>query len=298
MMIVTRDFLAAGAWLAIIASAPAALAQTAPDAAAPSPPAPAPPAAPPAAATPAPAAESSICTDRPTKAFATCVVDTGKFQVESDLFNGSFLRLDGVTTDTYLVTNPTLKYGLAKNLDIEVNIVPYEVVRTHEGPADSSLGGVGDLYLRGKYAAFTSSDGKFAVSLDPYVKAPTARLGIGDGAWEGGSALPISYKLSDALTLALAPELDDLKDANGEGHHLNHVEVINLGLGLPRDVTVYAELWGDWNYDPAGAVRQYSADFALAKLLGKTLQLDVGVNFGLNRYTPGVQAYFGVSKRF
>ena len=113
-----------------------------------------------------------------------------------------------MTTDTYLVTNPTFKYGLTKNLDIEAAIAPYEVVRTHDEAGDTStLGGIGDLYLRAKYAAFASADGKFALSLDPYVKAPTARLGIGDGAWEGGSILPISYKLSSAWTLALAPEV-------------------------------------------------------------------------------------------
>ena len=54
----------------------------------------------------------------------------GHFQYESDLFNGTFFREGGVTNDTYLVTNPTLKYGLTKTLDIEANIAPYEVVTT------------------------------------------------------------------------------------------------------------------------------------------------------------------------
>jgi hypothetical protein len=72
---------------------------------------------------PAPSPElSAICTDRPTKSNVPCTVDAGHFQVESDLFNGTFQKVGGVTTDTYLVTNPTLKYGVTKTLDLEVNL--------------------------------------------------------------------------------------------------------------------------------------------------------------------------------
>ena len=253
--------------------------------------------------TPAPAATdagpSAICTDRPTKVFATCTVEPGHLQLETDLFNGSFLRLGGVTTDTYLVTNPTLKYGVSDKLDIEANIAPYVVVRTHDKFGnEASTGGVGDLYLRAKYAAYTSKDGKFTFSVVPYVKAPIARAGIGNGEVEGGSAFAIGYKLSDKLTLALAPEVDAYADADGSGRHLNHIEVVNLGYSLPQNVTVYGELWGDWNYDPAGTIKQYSADVAVAWGMTKSLQLDGGLNFGLNRYTPGVQAYVGVSQKF
>ncbi len=290
----SRFFLVLAAGAAVLAlSAPfAARAQDAP-----------PPAAPASAATggaaPADAGPSAICTDRPTKVFSTCAVDTGHLQLETDLFNGSFLRVGGVTTDTYLATNPTLKYGLFKNVDVEVNIAPYEVVRTHDKFGnESSLGGVGDLYLRAKWAAFSSSDGKFALSVIPYVKLPTARDGIGNGGVEGGSAVALSYKLTDKLTLAASPELDAYQDGAGDGRHLNHIEVVNLGYSLPHNVTVYGELWGDWNYDPDGTTRQYSADVAAAWVLHNTLQLDAGLNFGLNRETPGVQAYFGVSQKF
>lgn len=242
---------------------------------------------------------SAICTDRPTKSNAACTVDAGHFQYESDIFNGSFLRLNGVTTDTYLVTNPTLKYGLSKTVDVEVNVAPYEIVRTHDKFGDGdTLGGVGDVYLRLKWNAYNSADGKLSFSLLPYVKAPTARLGVGNGAMEGGLILPVNYKLTDKITLTTAPEVDAIKDSTGEGRHLNTVQLINVGYSLPHDVTVYGELWGDWNYDPVRTVRQYSADTAVAWGLTKYLQLDAGLNFGLNRYTPGVQAYFGVSQKF
>lgn len=249
-------------------------------------------------ATPAADALPAICTDRPTKSNVPCTVDAGHVQYESDLFNGTFQHVGGVTTDTYLVTNPTLKYGLSATLDLEVNIAPYEVVHTSGGGAHSDLGGLGDLYLRAKYNVYSGAGGVLTASVIPYVKAPTARLGIGDGAVEGGALMPVSYKITDKLTLTSVPELDAFKDSTGDGRHLNTAQLLNLAYALPMSVTVYGEVWSDWNFDPARTVRQYSADMAVAWGMTNYLQFDGGLNVGLNRDTPRVQAYVGISQKF
>jgi hypothetical protein len=72
---------------------------------------------------------------------------------------------------------------------------------------------------------------------------------------------------------------------------------VNLGKAIGK-VNVAAELWGQWDFDPAGTGRQYSADVMLAWLARPKLQLDAGANFGLNRNTPDVQVYAGISTRF
>lgn len=238
-----------------------------------------------------------ICTDRPTKSNGACTVDDGHFQIESDVVNASFLHSDGVTTDTWLLFNPTLKYGLTRNLDIEANFDPWEIVRTKD--ANGAVGtqsGISDLFIRLKYE-FLNTPGVQAAVV-PYVKAPTAPLGVGNGAWEGGVIAPISIKLSSALNLAVQPELDDLENAAGDGHHLSAAQDLALGLSLPHNVTLFAELWGQWSFDPAGTQRQYSADIAASLGLGRDSQLDAGINFGLNRATPGAAPYIGVSHRF
>jgi hypothetical protein len=132
----------------------------------------------------------------------------------------------------------------------------------------------------------------------PYVKAPTARHGIGNGDIEGGVLLPVNYQLTDQITLALVPEFDALKGSSRAGRHFNTSQIVNIGYALPNNVTVYGELWGNWNVDPAGTVRQYSADAAVTWGISRTLQVDVGFNFGLNRSTPSVQAYVGLSQKF
>jgi hypothetical protein len=252
---------------------------------------------------PAPSADAPplapICTDRPTKSTAPCTVDEGRFQYESDLFNATFLNLDGVSTDTFLFTNPTLKFGVSKSMDVEANIAPYEEVRTRgKDGATTTLGGVGDLYLRLKDELFQSPNGKLQIAIVPYLKAPTARLGIGDGAVEGGEVTSISYKLTDKLTLLTVPEFDDLADAPGAPRHFDTSQIVNLGYDLPHNLEVYGEIWSEWNFDPAGVIRERSADIALQWGVTRKLQLDGGLNFGLTKATPGVQAYVGASQKF
>ena len=64
------------------------------------------------------------------------------------------------------------------------------------------------------------------------------------------------------------------------------------------NVTLGAEVWSAQNLDPAGTVSQYSADVDAAWLIGKDTQLDAGANMGLNRATPDLEIYFGISERF
>jgi Putative MetA-pathway of phenol degradation len=244
-----------------------------------------------------PAEPSPICTDRPTKVTVTCTADSGHLQVEADLVNFTHQHTGDVRTDTWLVTNPTVKFGLTDTLDVELNIAPWEVVRTRDDAGNgSTLHGPGDAFVRAKWKFY--SDDKLSFALVPYVKAPSARHGIGNGAIEGGVLLPVAYALTDKLTVSTSPEFDSLKDADGVGHHFNTAQVVNLGYALPHDVTVYGELWGNWNVDPARTVRQYSADAAVAWAITKDLQVDCGLNVGLNRSTPSVQAYFGIARRF
>ena len=151
-----------------------------------------------------------------------------------------------------------------------------------------------------KWALAGDDGGKMAVALVPYVKAPTARLGIGDGATEGGLIVPISFTLPAGFSLIIDAEADDLRNASNDGRHLNTSLLASLSKGVSKTVTLSAELWSDAEFDPAGRRTQYSADLGLAWIPPKTpnLQLDGGVNLGLNDQTPGVQAYLGISRRF
>jgi hypothetical protein len=244
----------------------------------------------------------SLCTDRPTKSTSPCTVDAGHLQFESDVFNLTVDRSGGATTTTWLVTNPTVKLGLTNALDVELNISPWETVtvRDHATGAQTRQSGVGDLFARFKWSLAGDDGGAVGFALVPYVKAPTASLGIGDGAVEGGLIAPLSVNLPMSFQLVVDPEVDLLKNADDTSRHINTSGLISLSRPVSKEVTLSAELWSDVNFDPAGRTTQYSADFGAAWIPAahQNFQLDGGVNLGLNNQTPGVQAYIGVSRRF
>ncbi len=242
----------------------------------------------------------AFCADRPAQATLPCTVDKGHFQLETDLFSATYDSSGGAVTDTYLFTNPTLKLGLADRTDVEVNIAPYEEVRTHEPGASSSqtLYGPSDLIVRLKQNFFGDYRGPLALAVEPFVKVPTARAGIGNGAWEGGVVLPIAAAINKSIILNLSPEVDISKDMFGGGVHLAPVEIINVTWSLPKNLTLSTELYAREDQDPVGVVTQCSADVALSLGLRDDLELDVGTNLGLNSQTPSVVGYIGMAKRF
>ena len=243
-----------------------------------------------------------LCTDRPTKSTSPCTVDAGHIQVESDLFNVTVDRGGGLTTVTWLATNPTIKLGLTDTLDGEVNLAPFVSVRTRDRSTGqvSRISGVGDLSLRLKWSLLGESGGAVAFALSPYVKLPTARVGVGNGAVEGGLIAPVNLNLPAGWSLVIDPEVDVLKNATDDGRHLNASGLLSLSRGVSKTLTLSAELWTDRDFGPGAARTQVSADIGAAYSPAKApnWQLDGGVNFGLNRQTPAAQAYLGVSRRF
>src|SRR5580700_10003350 len=71
-------------------------------------------------------------TDRPTKSNVPYTVDAGHFQYEGDLFLHSF---DGSSTpdhniSAWTIGNPTFKFGVLDNVDLELNFSAYNEVQT------------------------------------------------------------------------------------------------------------------------------------------------------------------------
>jgi hypothetical protein len=239
-----------------------------------------------------------ICTDRPTKANATCTVPAGSFQVETDIGNTTHDHQASTTTRTINTITPTLKYGIDESTDIQLSWSPRIRIdaRDHAGDARSRTAGHGDTYLRVKHRLVETDS--VSVSIIPFVKAPTATHGVGNDRWEGGIALPVGLPLAGGFSLTFGPEIDLLADADGSGHHAALVNLVNVSHPLGSRTTLAVEVWDLVNRDPLGTVRQRSADMAISYLIGPTWQVDVGANIGLTRETPDRQVYVGLSARF
>lgn len=241
----------------------------------------------------------SLCPDRPTKSASPCTVDAGHWQVESDIYNVTVQRGAGVTTTTELFTNPTLKFGVTNTVDLEASVTPYEQVTVTDHGITSRASGVGDLFLRAKVALVGDDGGNVGLAISPFVKIPTAGHALGNGAVEGGVTGLLQVNLPDNWSVNFNPEVDVLENAAGGGQHVNAIAVVSLNRPVSKTITLSGELWTDSDFDPAGTVTQYSADLGAAWIPAATpsVQFDGGVNFGLNKATPGVQVYVGISYR-
>jgi hypothetical protein len=236
-------------------------------------------------------------TDRPTKSNVPYTVDAGHFQYETDLVNYTHQVIGSTRADTLLVPNPTFKIGLTNNADLEVN-VPFAGVHTYGSGPSSTLWGIGETFVRSKINLWGNDGGDTAAALIPYVKAPSAPIGIGNGAVEGGLIGPLALNLPNNFVLLLVPEVDAFKNSSDNSRHGNFIFDVNLSREVIKNVTAYVELWSDYNDDPVTKTTQVSFDTALAWVVIPNVQLDVGANFGLTSATPAVQVYTGLSQRF
>jgi len=239
----------------------------------------------------------SFSTDRPTKSNVPYTVDAGHFQYETDLVNYTRLMSGSTRIDTLLVPNPTFKVGLTNSVDLEVN-VPFAGVHTFGSGPSSTLWGIGDTFVRSKINLWGNDGGNTAAAVIPFVKAPSAPIGIGNGAIEGGLIAPLALSLPNSFTLLLVPEVDAFKNSADNGRHGNFIFDVNLSREVIKNVTAYVELWADYNDDPLLKTTQVSFDTALAWVVMPNVQLDVGANIGLTSATPALQVYTGLSQRF
>lgn len=242
--------------------------------------------------------EEPICADRPGKATGTCTVPAGMVQVETGLFTWARDRAGGVRTDELTIGETALVFGVSDRLHIQLSVAPHGEVRTRGAGAVERISGFGDVGIAAKYR-LTGETAPVQLALNPYMKLPAAKRPLGNGKVEGGVVAPVEWALPrTALSLTLSPELAVNADADGSGHHLGTAQAISLGAELSSRFSVSADLWASWDFDPTGTVRQYSIGPSAAYLLSNNLQIDAGVDFGLNRDTPDVEIYSGFAVRF
>jgi hypothetical protein len=242
--------------------------------------------------------EQPICATRPGKSTAPCTVPAGHFQIETGLADWS-LQKGGGERDTSLAIGETVfKYGLTDRSDIEVDVTPWERSASSAHGIHQQASGFGDINVIYKHE-LTSADAAVQVAVMPVVKIPAAKHSLGNGKWEAGLLVPVLFNIGKSpLSINVTPELDWVADGDGGGHHVAMTQVASLGWAISNKVSVSGELWGQWDWDPAGTTRQATADGSIAYLLNENVQLDAGANFGLNRNTPDVEIYAGISKRF
>lgn len=237
-----------------------------------------------------------LCANRPGKGSPPCVLDPGRFQVEVSAADITRDKSAGVTTTTSLYGDLGLRYGLTSLTEIELAWSPY--VRIKESPGARTHGS-GDLTLAVRRSLANPDGSGLSVAVQPFLVAPTGKDGIGAKPWRGGVALPVSIALSDATSLGVTPQIEAAPDSNDDGTHFSASVAVGVSQAL-GPVSLGLELWAQTDDDPGGRKTPASLDLSAAWIpqAAPDLQLDIGVNRGLNGDTPDVQAYVGLARRF
>jgi Putative MetA-pathway of phenol degradation len=242
--------------------------------------------------------EQPICAARPGKSTPACTVPPAHFQIETGLADWSLQKAGGERDTSLVIGETTFKYGLSERSDIELDVTPWQRSASSIGGVHESASGFGDLTV-GYKQQFTSADAQVQIAALPFVKVPTAKHSLGNAKWEAGLLVPIGISIANSpLSIGLTPELDWVADGDGHGHHAAMAQVVSLGWQANDKLSLSAELWGQWDWDPDRTGKLASADGSVAYLVSDSVQLDGGANIGLNRQTPGVELYTGVSARF
>lgn len=246
-------------------------------------------------AKPALAQEREFCAERPGLNTPACTAEPGHGYVETSLANWTLERQGHDRTDTLLVADTLVRVGIGKAAEARIGWTPFGHVRERgQGTTD----GVGDVTL-GLKANLLHPDGdKLALAVLPYVTLPVGRTPVGAGDWAAGVLLPVTFELSDTVSLAGTPEIDAAVDEDGHGRHVQFGSAAGLSIDLTDAVTVEPEVELLRDDDPGGHRTEALASLALAVKLGERLQLDVQGAAGLNRDSPDVQLLGGVAARF
>ena len=245
-----------------------------------------------------------LSTDRPGKTESPYTVETGGFQFELNLGNLSFQNTELYDSRTLNVRHGSfggiLKYGLASDIDLQF-VVGYEGVSSWiEGePAHAvqskfpSLG-IADPGLRLKINLAGNDGGDPAVALMPYIFIPVGEKQATADDWQGGLIIPAALGTGSALDFGFMLELDVLADE--EGHHPEFVSSATTAFDLSRNLGAYFELFqradlrGDTPWEP-----MFDTGFTFG--IWKNMQLDWGINIGLNSHAADFNPFIGFSFR-
>jgi hypothetical protein len=241
-----------------------------------------------------------LCSDRPGLGTPACTVAKGEVVAELGLADWTRQHDGSVRTDTLLLGDMLLRFGLSSSLEAQVGWTALGRVRER----DAALGTrgaatrVGDVTLALRQNIRNPDGSGLSVAIMPYVTLPAGRTPVGTGDWSGGVRLPVSVDLGGGASFALTPEVDAAVDEDGDGRHLQYGSVAGMGFDLSDHVSASAELSLFRDRDPAGHSSEALAGLSLGWQPNDDSQWDVGANVGLNRDSPDVELYLGYVHRF
>lgn len=161
------------------------------------------------------------------------MVDAGHFQDEMEIANAR--RDRGVREFSLAELNA--KIGLDAATDLQV-VLPF-YTRIRDGAE-----GFGDVEIRLKRNLWGNDEGCTALAVMPFIKLPTANGDLGNGAFEGGVILPISFDEPAGWSCGALGQLDQASAGGGQGTELVGLISATISHALTEESAVFFECVG------------------------------------------------------
>ena len=240
------------------------------------------------------------CPDRPGMDTPPCTVEPGRFSAETSLADWTRDSAPDARTDTVLIGDLALRYGIADHAEVRLGWTPYGYARSRDRASGvvNVMRGVGDVTI-GIKRNLVDPDGKrLSIAVLPAITLPAGGRAIGAGDWGATLLVPVSVPLTGTVSFALTPEIDAAADADRHGRHLAYGTAGGLAIAPRAGLSLAIEAAVMHDDDPAGASTQAAAGAAMGVMFGQHLQLDAGAELGLNRSTPDRRLYVGIARQF
>jgi opacity protein-like surface antigen len=247
-----------------------------------------------------PAQARDYCPDRPGIDTPPCTIDPGRLSIETGVGDWTHEADPDAVTDTVLIGDLLMRYGIADHAELRVSWTAFGHVRTRDkaSGAVERQSGIGDVTL-GIRRNLIDPDGKqFSIALLPSVSLPAGGAAIGAGDWGAGLQVPASMPLGGVFTLLLTPEFDAAVNEDRSGRHFAWGSSGGIGIAATSKLNLALEASVIRDDDPAGHTTQALAGFSAGLTLGEETQIDVGAEIALNGASPDSHVYFGIARRF
>lgn len=241
-----------------------------------------------------------LCPDRPGLGTPACTVDPGHIVAELGVFDWTHERDPTTRTDTLVAGDALVRLGLTPSLEMQVRWTAFGDVRTRYRLSGVTGGesGTGDVTLALRKNIAHPDGSGFSAAVMPFVTLPAGGAAIGAHDWGAGLVLPVSYSISNTVSIGLTPEFDAAVDADGHGRHLAYGSVIGLNLAVTSHLGAAVEFQASRDNDPQGHSTEALTGLSFAWQPTDDLQFDLGGVAGLNAASPEVELYIGVARRF
>jgi len=244
-----------------------------------------------------------MATDRPDKTESAYTLDAGHYQIEMDLlsYNYDHSREGGedLTLEAWAIAPVNLKVGVLNNVDLQIIAGTRNIQRVTDRDTNDTkrVSGFGDLLLRCKTNLWGNDGGPSALSVMPFVKIPTARRDLGNGAREGGIIFPFAMELPARWGFGTQAEIDWRQDSSRSDYHEEIINTVTVSHDIAGKLAGYVELFSNLSTEP-GAKWIATLDFGFTYAVARDIQLDAGMNIGLTAAADDLNPFFGLSLRY